>query len=279
MNRTILKQALMRASVMLLVMLLTMTAQTAWAETVTLTSETGAVELKNGDVLTGTGGANTHVTIADGATVTLSGVTITSISTYNYWAGITCLGDATIELAKGTTNTLQGGWPTYPALTVAEGKTMTITGQGTLNAYGKKNGSEAMYQSCAIGAGAGQTCGNIVIDGGVINATSYDSSAAIGASYAVSVNVGSTQCGNITISGGMVTAKVINANCSPAIGTGREGHGYWTFLVHLRSRYAKVLYPGRHHIYLFRAEKQDNEVGGCVHPHAKARGDALRQRG
>jgi len=47
-----------RAAMMLLAtLLLTLTAQTAWAETVTLTSETGAVTLNNGDVLAGTGGA------------------------------------------------------------------------------------------------------------------------------------------------------------------------------------------------------------------------------
>jgi len=40
-----------RAAMMLLsTLLLTLTAQTAWAETVTLTSETGAVTLNNGDV-------------------------------------------------------------------------------------------------------------------------------------------------------------------------------------------------------------------------------------
>ena len=48
--------------------------------TITLETTTGELTLNDGDVLTGTGGANTHVTIADGASVTLSGVTITAIS-------------------------------------------------------------------------------------------------------------------------------------------------------------------------------------------------------
>ena len=84
---------------------------TAESMLVTLDSETGEVTLQDGNGLTGTGGANTHVTIADGATVTLSGVDITGISTdqSHQWAGITCLGDAVIILDEGTTNDVKGG--------------------------------------------------------------------------------------------------------------------------------------------------------------------------
>ena len=56
-----------RAMMTLLVILLT-TATTAWADTVTLTAESGEVTLQNGDVLTGTGGVGTHIKIAVGAT-------------------------------------------------------------------------------------------------------------------------------------------------------------------------------------------------------------------
>jgi len=114
-----------RAAMMLLAtLLLTLTAQTAWAETVTLTSETGAVTLNNGDELAGTGGADTHVTIADGATVTLSGVTIHPDYGTDHlqgkngckWAGISCAGTATIILAENTTNTVKGFCHHHPGI-------------------------------------------------------------------------------------------------------------------------------------------------------------------
>lgn len=55
--------------VLLLMLLSTLTAG---AETVTLTSSTGQVTLNDGDVVTGTGGVETRIQVAAGATVTLS---------------------------------------------------------------------------------------------------------------------------------------------------------------------------------------------------------------
>ncbi len=55
-----------RTAVLLSVMFVT--AATAWAETVTLTNETGQVTLHNGDVVTGTGGRSTHIIIEIGIT-------------------------------------------------------------------------------------------------------------------------------------------------------------------------------------------------------------------
>ena len=77
---------------------------------VTLDSGIGDLQLYNGHILFGWGGQNTHVTIADGATVTLIDVNITAISNddNHQWAGITCLGNATIVLNQGTTNSVKG---------------------------------------------------------------------------------------------------------------------------------------------------------------------------
>ena len=158
----------------------------------TLNDNSGEVTLIDGDILTGTGGADTHVTIADGATITLSGVTITSIPTSNTWAGITCAGDATIILADRTTNSVKGGNGDYPGLYVPSGKTLTIKGGGTLTA--RSNGFGA-----GIGSGYQIACGNIVIEGGTITATGGKSAAGIGDGYQAS-------CGNITIRGGTITA-------------------------------------------------------------------------
>ena len=159
-----------------------------------LSTLTGNYTAKNGETLTGTLGANVKISIADGATVTLNGVSINADGSsydreYDY-AGITCLGDATIILSG--TNTVKGFEPNYPGIYVPENKTVTIKGDGSLTA--SSNGYGA-----GIGGGRDISCGNIEIQGGTITATGGDSSAGIGSSCYGS-------CGNITISGGTITA-------------------------------------------------------------------------
>lgn len=173
-------------------------------DVINLTGETDYVMLYNGNTLTGQGGANTHVVVIDGATVTLNGVDITAITNddSHKWAGITCLGNATIILADGTTNNVKGGHNYYPGINVPQGKTLTIRGDGTLNA-----GSNGY--TTGIGAVRDIDCGNIVIEGGIINATASGTAAGIGSS-----NGG--DCGDITITGGSITA--IGGNESAGIG-------------------------------------------------------------
>lgn len=153
-----------------------------------LNSSSGNFELLDGNVLSGTGGMDTHITIADGATVTLYNVNITRIVdlTDHSWAGITCLGDATI-IVKGT-NAVKGGWNSA-GIFVPSGKTLTITGDGSLTATGNNNGR------AGIGGNKETNCGNIVIDGGTITAVGYLYAAGIGGGYNAS-------CGDITITGG-----------------------------------------------------------------------------
>jgi len=173
----------------------------------TLTSDFTA---QDGDVLTGSLSGNYKVSIADGATVTLGGVTINGTNDYSYkWAGITCLGDATIVLADGTTNSVKGFVDYYPGILPAVGKTLTIEGTGSLTA--SSNGR-------AAGIGSGNiSCGNIHIKSGTINATGEKACAGIG-----SGNNEDVTCGTITISGGNVTA--IGGESSAAIGCGMGGN-------------------------------------------------------
>lgn len=196
---------------LLATLLLTLTAQTAWAETVTLTSETGEVTLNNGDVLTGSGGANTRVIIANGATVTLNNVTINSIpnDADHTWAGINCAGNATIILADGSSNTIKGAYR-HPGIFIPEGYTLTISGSGTLNA------SSASDNGAGIGGGnlyddpsngCDYSCGNIVINGGTIYATGGSNSAGIGAGR-------KSRCGTITINEGVT--KIVATKGSSA---------------------------------------------------------------
>ncbi len=146
--------------------------------------------VKNGEVLTGTLANNVKISIADGATVLLKGVTINGNNSISYeWAGITCVGSATIIL-EGY-NTVKGFYDEYPGIYVPENKTLTIDGTGSLNA--SSNGYAAGIGGCEF------ACGNIVIKGGNITATGGNSSAGIGGGYDASY-------GNITISGGTVTA-------------------------------------------------------------------------
>ena len=190
----------------------TLVANWTLAPIVTLTPEAGYWELQNGQTLTGAGGPDTHITIAAGATVTLSGVNLTNISGdyHHYWAGLTCVGDATIILADGTTNHIKGGFGTYPAIYVPAGKTLTIRGGGTLNAHGGNN-------SAGIGSPPiGWWCGNIVLDGGIINAAGGNEAAGIG-------SAGAAVCGDITITTGVTSVTVSGGTRSASIGAGRYG--------------------------------------------------------
>ena len=158
---------------------------------------TGDYTATDGKILTGKLGANVKVSIADGATVTLSNATITGTNNIAYsWAGITCLGDATIMLADGTTNNVTSFYENYPGIHIASGKTLTIEGSGTLNAScnGGANGWGA-----GIGGNDGENCGNIVINNGIVNAIGGIWMAGIGCGYGMN-------CGNITINSGTVTA-------------------------------------------------------------------------
>ncbi|MBR4271553.1 MAG: hypothetical protein IKQ30_01805 [Bacteroidales bacterium] len=159
--------------------------------TIDLSTVSKNSEIPNGFVLTGTLSGNHKISIAPGATVTLNNVTIEGEDNNSYnWAGITCDGDATIILEGD--NTVKGFYKNYPGIYIAEGKTLTINGTGTLNA--SSNGWGA-----GIGDIFAKSCGNIIINGGTVTATGGKYSAGIGGSR-------NATCGNITINGGTITA-------------------------------------------------------------------------
>ena len=195
----------------LIAALLMLATATATAQnTVTLTSSTGEITLSDGDILTGTGGTDTHVSIAAGATVTLSNVDITSITNdeSHEWAGITCLGDATIILANNTVNKVKCGYDDYPSIQAAESGTLTIEGSGTLEV--------SITYGSGIGSGLSGSCGDITINGGIIiaNKSGYTTGAGIGSGH-------SGSCGNISINGGIITATGGNG---AGIGSGQSGN-------------------------------------------------------
>ena len=164
---------------------------------------------QNGQVLTGTLANNVQISIANGATVTLDGVSINGENYENYsWAGITCLGNATIILKDGSENTVRGFNENYPGIYVPKNYTLTI--QGGAAGTGKLTASS---NGCGAGIGGGFyiPCGNIEIQGGDITATGGSDAAGIGSGLGVI-------CGTITISGGTVTATGVEG--AAGIGSG-----------------------------------------------------------
>ena len=183
----------------------------------------------DGETLTGTLASKVKISIADGATVTLAGVDINASGTfdYGYCAGITCLGDATIILKDGTTNSVLALDYGYPGIYVPVGHTLTIQGEtlgtGILNASGRGSVAGAGIGAASESKATYRSCGNIVIAGGVINATGGSERAA-GIGCGGSSNPGSatpSTCGTITITGGTITAT--GSKWAPGIGGGYDG--------------------------------------------------------
>ena len=167
----------------------------------------------DGDILTGTLGKNVKISIANGATVMLRNVTINGVNNGAYkWAGINCRGNATIIL-EGT-NSVRGFHGDYPGIHIAKGKTLTIKGSGTLNASAYGSG----WGGAGIGGGSHIDCGNIVIEGGTVNAGGNNNAPGIGSG-------GFAACGNITITSGVtsVTAHKGGNDAPYSIGPGKSG--------------------------------------------------------
>ena len=172
---------------------------------------------------------NYKISIADGATVMLDGATIEYSGNGADYAGLTCLGDATIILADGTTNTVVSGFDgdgynNWPGIYVPVDKTLTIEGNtGILNARCGKDQYGGETAGIGCGFGTGKDCGNIIINGGVINANGGVKAAGIGGAY-------KRNCGNITINGGTVTAigggvEIATREFGTGIGTGGNASG------------------------------------------------------
>lgn len=204
-----------------------------------LTSDYTATD---GQTLNGTLNGNYQVSIADGATVSLNGANINinnnSKSGSLNCAGITCLGNATINLYGGSINHCSSN--NYPGIQAGpQGKTLTIQGTGSLNVQGGSNAAGigggsgitcgnislkgGAITACGgqygagIGSGQGGTCGNIEIVGGEITATGGEGAAGIGSGSGIN-----TVCGNIYLYGGIINA--CGGNGAADIGSGQSGH-------------------------------------------------------
>ena len=138
-----------------------------------------------------------------GAKVTLSNVNIETTSN----AAVSVSGN--VELVIAGTNTLQSG-PKHAGVEKADDNgTLTISGFGTLNAYGGESGA-------GIGGAWHKNASNIVIEGGTIEAH--------GGNWGAGIGGGQSAAGqNITIRDGNVTA--IPGGEAAGIGGGYMGSG------------------------------------------------------
>lgn len=184
----------------------------------------GFATATDGMTIYGTLNANVKVWIADGATVILDNATISYTGNNNDWAGLTLTGDGTLVLTDGTANTVAGGlddegYSNWPGIYVPVGKTLTINGNdGVLNAS-RGNVASDGGSPAGIGARWGANCGDIVINGGVINATGGFKGAGIG-------GCGRRGCGDITINGGTVNAT--GGEYAAGIGLGGSTNSSYT---------------------------------------------------
>lgn len=212
--------------------------------TAQMEKETGVVDLsfltanyeaQDGEILVNALTGDYKVSIADGASITLRNATIACLSDRACFAGLTCSGDATINLV-GNNYIMAGGgaddwdyyvqsYGYYPGIYVKPSKTMTIQGDGVLDAwtYTEMFMGNLMYgSSAAIGGGsygADSNCGTIVIKSGTINAYGGGGAAAIGAgSCCLYENQGHYACDEIRIEGGTIHA--VGGEGAAAIGAG-----------------------------------------------------------
>ena len=154
-------------------------------------------------------------------TLTIEGGTIgAKVTLYN--ANINASGAAVsvsgnVELVIEGTNTLHSGTDHAGVEKADDIGTLTISGPGTLEAYGGQGGA-------GIGSGSQKGCSNIVIESGTITAHGGEWGAGIGSgNVGGSGNAGVLGGSNITINDGDVTAY--GGSEAAGIGGGFKGNG------------------------------------------------------
>ncbi len=145
----------MKAIRFVIITLLCMVVQGAWADDVDLSSITSDYTVKDGTTLTGNLTNNVKISIANNATVTLNNVYILKTGSNSY-AGLTLQGSATIKL-KGS-NHVSSSNAEKPGIYVPSGYTLTIEGSGSLVARPSSTSSDS-FGGAGIGGANGQNWG------------------------------------------------------------------------------------------------------------------------
>ena len=186
--------------------------------------------------ITTDGGQTTNTLTIQGGDSTAAKVTLSNVNINASGAAVSVSGN--VELVIAGTNTLHSGTDHAGVEKADDNGTLTISGSGTLNAYGGESGagigsvkdvdvSNIVIESGTINAYGGSTgegwgagigggnngdASNITINGGIILAVGGSEAAGIGGGIAADAS-------GITITGGEVTA--IGGGGAAAIGGGR----------------------------------------------------------
>lgn len=168
---------------------------------------------QRGNLWITTDGGRTDNTLTIEGGTTAAKVTLHNVNIDASGAAVSVSGD--VELIISGTNTLQSGWGHAGVEKADDNGTLTISGSGTLNAYGGESGA-------GIGSGSQKGCSNIEIESGIINAHGGQWGAGIGSGN-VGNRPGVLGGSYITINGGNVTA--IPGGEAAGIGGGYMGSG------------------------------------------------------
>ena len=215
-----------------------------------LSQKSGEINVPSGKHYKFTGSSDDcYITIGslmgtDPVYVTLSGVTMNNnnaSTTPISFRASNSNNDGVILLEDGTINTITSSLYHIPAIRLPENSTKTLTIEGNTGVLIANGGGDAP----AIGAAANGSCtyGNLIINGGVINATGNSSGSspaigvhgegmgditinggtitAVGGRLGAGIGTSTGSCGNITINGGTIVAKGFS-HCA-GIGSGFGG--------------------------------------------------------
>ena len=163
--------------------------------------------------ITTDGGQTTNTLTIQGGDSTAAKVTLSNVNINASGAAVSVSGN--VELVIEGANTLHSGTDHAGVEKADDDGTLTISGSGTLNAYGGESGA-------GIGSGSQKGCSNIVIESGTINAHGGQWGAGIGSGN-VGNRPGVLGGSNITINDGDVTAY--GGSEAAGIGGGFKGNG------------------------------------------------------
>ena len=162
--------------------------------------------------ITTDGGQTANTLTIEGGT-TAAKVTLSNVNINASGAAVSVSGN--VELVITGTNILRSGENRAGLEKADDNGTLTISGSGTLNAYGGESGA-------GIGSGSQKGCSNIEIESGIINAHGGQWGAGIGSGN-VGNRPGVLGGSYITINGGDVTAY--GGSEAAGIGGGFKGNG------------------------------------------------------
>ena len=163
--------------------------------------------------ITTDGSTTTNTLTIQGGDSTAAKVTLSNVNINASGAAVSVSGN--VELVIEGTNILHSGTGHAGVEKADDNGTLTISGSGTLNAYGGESGA-------GIGSGSQKGCSNIEIESGIINAHGGQWGAGIGSGN-VGNRPGVLGGSYITINGGDVTAY--GGSEAAGIGGGFKGNG------------------------------------------------------